>query len=107
MQLAWSRIWTRVTVSISNDDNHYTTGTSNSLTFDYSILQNNIYTIAHHSVVFTNGPVDQDSIPGRVIRKTQKRVFDTSLINTQHYTVPIKGKMEHSSERSSALPYTV
>ena len=29
MQLAWSRIWTRVAVSISYDDNHYTTGTSN------------------------------------------------------------------------------
>ena len=27
MQLAWSRIWTRVAVSISYDDNHYTTGT--------------------------------------------------------------------------------
>ena len=27
-QLAWSRIWTRVAVSISYDDNHYTTGTS-------------------------------------------------------------------------------
>ena len=29
MQLAWSRIWTRVTVSISYDDNDYTTDTSN------------------------------------------------------------------------------
>ena len=28
MQSASSRIWTRVAVSISNDDNHYTTGTS-------------------------------------------------------------------------------
>ena len=28
MQLAWSRIWTRVAVSISYDINHYTTGTS-------------------------------------------------------------------------------
>ena len=28
MQSAWSRIWTRVAVSISYDDNHYTTGTS-------------------------------------------------------------------------------
>ena len=28
MQLAWSRIWTRVAVSISYDDNHYITGTS-------------------------------------------------------------------------------
>ena len=27
-QLAWSRIWTRIVVSNSNDDNHYTTGTS-------------------------------------------------------------------------------
>ena len=28
MKLASSRIWTRVAVSISYDDNHYTTGTS-------------------------------------------------------------------------------
>ena len=29
MQSVSSMIWTRVTVSISYDDNHYTTGTSN------------------------------------------------------------------------------
>ena len=29
IQLVLSRIWTRITVSISHDDNHYTTGTSN------------------------------------------------------------------------------
>ena len=28
MQSVSPRIWTRVTVSISDDDNHYTTGTS-------------------------------------------------------------------------------
>ena len=28
MQSASSRIWTRIAVSISYDDNHYTTGTS-------------------------------------------------------------------------------
>ena len=28
MQLAWSRIWTRVAVSISSNNSHYTTGTS-------------------------------------------------------------------------------
>ena len=28
MQPVSSRIWTRVAVSISNDDNHYTTGTT-------------------------------------------------------------------------------
>ena len=31
MQLAWSRVWPRVAVSISYDDNHYTTGTSKRL----------------------------------------------------------------------------
>ena len=31
MQLAASRIWTRIAVSISYDDNHYTTGTSNGI----------------------------------------------------------------------------
>ena len=29
MQLVSSKIWTRVAVSISYDDNHYTTGTAN------------------------------------------------------------------------------
>ena len=27
-------------------------------------------------------------------------VFDASLLNTQHYKVPIKGKIEQSRERS-------
>ena len=54
--------------------------------------------------VFANGPGDQDSIPGWVLPKTQKMVLDTSLLNTQHYEVHIKGKLEQSSERSSTLP---
>ena len=54
----------------------------------------------------TNGPGDLGSISGRVIPKTLKMVLDTSLLNTQHYKVRIKGKMEQSKERSSALPYT-
>ena len=33
MQSILSRIWTRVAVSISYDDNHYTTGTSSVLGF--------------------------------------------------------------------------
>ena len=37
MQLAWSRIWTRVAVSISYDDNHYTTGTSKRCTITVNI----------------------------------------------------------------------
>ncbi len=57
--------------------------------------------------VFTNGPGDRGSIPARVIPKTQKLVLDASLLNTQHYKVWIKGKVEQSRERSSALPYTL
>ena len=54
--------------------------------------------------VFDNGLGDLGSIPGRVIPKTLKMVLDTSLLNTQQYKVRIKGKVEQSSERSSALP---
>ena len=57
--------------------------------------------------VFTNGPGDLGSIPGQVIPKTQKMLLDASLLNTQHYRVRIKGKVEQSRERNSALPYTL
>ncbi len=57
-------------------------------------------------LVFANGPGDLGSIPGRVIPKTLKMVFDTSLLNTQQYKVRIKSKVEQSRERSGALPYT-
>ncbi len=56
--------------------------------------------------VFANGPGDLGLIPGRVIPKTKKMVLDTSLLSTQHYKVCIKGKVEQSRERSSALLYT-
>ena len=56
--------------------------------------------------VFANGPRDPGSIPGRVILKTLKMVLDTYLLKTQQYKVRIKGKVEPSRERSSALPYT-
>ena len=55
--------------------------------------------------VFANGPCELGSILGRVIPKTQKIVLDPSLHNTQHHKVRIKGKVEQSRERSSALPY--
>ena len=57
--------------------------------------------------VFANGPGDLGSILGLVIPKTLKMVLDTSLLNTQHYKVRIKGKVEQSREKSSALPYTL
>ena len=49
--------------------------------------------------VFASGPGD--------IPKTLKIVLDASLLDTQHYKVWIKGKVEQSRERSSALPYTL
>ena len=55
--------------------------------------------------VFANGPGGWGSIPGRVIPKTLKMVLDTSFLNTQHYNVRIKGKVEQSREKSSALQY--
>ena len=54
--------------------------------------------------VFANGP---GPILGWVIPKTQKMVLDPSLLNTQYYKVRIKGKVEQSREKSSALPYTL
>ena len=38
------------------------------------------------------------------IPKTQKMVLDASLLNTQHYKVRIKGKVEKSKKRSSTSP---
>ena len=55
---------------------------------------------------FTNGAGDLGSISGHIIPKTLKMVLDTSLLNTKQYKVCIKGKVEQSKERSSALPYT-
>ena len=51
------------------------------------------------SRVFANGLWDQGSIP-----ETQKMILDTSLLNTQHYKVQIKGKVEQSKDRTSTLP---
>ena len=57
--------------------------------------------------MFANGPGDLGSIPGHVKPKTKKMVIDTSLLITQQYKVCIKGKVEQSEKRSSALPYTL
>ena len=56
--------------------------------------------------MFTSGPGDLGSIPGRVMRKPLKMVLDTYFLNSQQYKVHIKGKVEQSTERSGALPYT-
>ena len=56
--------------------------------------------------VYANGPRDLDSIPGRVIKKTQKMVLYATLLKTQHYKVRIKGKVEQSREKELLL-YTL
>ena len=56
--------------------------------------------------MFAKGPGDLGSNPSHVIPKTLKMVLDTSLLNTKQYKVHIKGKVEQSWERSSALPNT-
>ena len=57
--------------------------------------------------VFANGSGELGSFPGRGIPKTQKMVLDPILLNTQHYKVWIKGKVEQSREMISAFPYTL
>ena len=42
--------------------------------------------------MFTNGPRDLGSIPGRVIPKTRQMVLDATLLNTHYYKVQIKVK---------------
>ena len=63
------------------------------ITFNYIHLA-----IGLMSRVFTNGPGDRGSISDRVIPKTQKMVLDAALLNTQHYKVRIKRKVEQSRE---------
>ena len=48
------------------------------------------------------------SIPDRVIPKTQRKVLDSALLNTQHYKKRIKCQVEQSRKWSSApLPLDV
>ena len=72
-----------------------------------NIVINIISLIGLMSRMFANGPGHQGSIPGRAIPKAQKMVLDAALVNTQHYEVWIKSKVEQSRKRSSALPYTL
>ena len=53
--------------------------------------------------VSANSPADLGSIPGRVIPKIQEMVLDASLLNTRHYKVQIKGKVEQFREGSRTL----
>ena len=56
---------------------------------------------------FANSPGGRGSILGRVIPKTQKIQIDAFLLNTLHYKIQIKDKVEQSKERSSSVLYTL
>ena len=51
--------------------------------------------------VLATGPGDRGSIIGQVIPKSQKMLLDAPLLNTQHYMVGIKGKVEQYRKSSS------
>ena len=62
----------------------------------------------HSSLLFiASGRADLVGQTRFFIPKTQKLVFDVTLLNTQHYNVMIKGKVKQPRERSSAIPYTL
>ena len=88
MQSVSSRIWTRVAVSISYDDNHYTTGTS----IFYVIIPD----VSIMVRVFANDWGDLGSIPGRIIPKTLRIIRYGSRV-----------KCCNPEKTDCALPYTL
>ena len=59
------------------------------------------------SKVFANSLADRGFNLRLSHTKDSKMVLDATLLNTQHYKVRIKGKVEQPRERSSAVPYTL
>ena len=56
MQSVSARIWTRVAVSISYDDNHYTTGTSITIIIILSFSRQRLQMIFHWSLSDSQSP---------------------------------------------------
>ena len=54
--------------------------------------------------VFASGPGDLGLIPGRVMLKTQRMVFDASLTNTQNFKVQIKAKWNNPGKGVAPSP---
>ncbi len=48
--------------------------------------------------VLINGLGDQGSFLGQIKPKTEKMVLGMAFLNTQHYKIQIKGKVEQSRE---------
>ena len=54
--------------------------------------------------VFANGLGDWGSIPGWVIPKIQQKVLDATLLNTKHYELWIKGKVDNPWKGAAPFP---
>ena len=101
-RVKWSNPGNEVAPSSTPQCNSYWKG-SFWVTLDYS--RQSLYRAAGIMVrVFTNGPGDRDSIPSRVIPKTQKMVLDAALPNTQDYKVRVKWSNPEKGVASSPTP---
>ena len=67
------------------------------------LASKHFYDFKNYYLTLANAPGDQGSFPGRVIPKTRKLVLDISRLNTLHFKVRIKGKVEQSKERRSSV----
>ena len=86
MQASKSSIWTRVTMSISYNDNHSTTNfiCKSKIKLVTIVEDNPTATIGLMSRVLSNGSEDRVSIPGRIIPNTQKMVPDATFLTTNN-----------------------
>ena len=71
-------------------------------------IKSQIKLYGHHGIISREDDSDdlQITLTLAVFDNFDLMVLDTSLLNSQQYKVRIKGKVEQSMERSSALPYT-
>ena len=106
LQTASSRIWTRVIVSISNDENNYSHTHAHTHTnrlffsFSSSSFFLSLFNLLH---------LLETGVQSQVVsyKTTQKIILDAALLTTQHYKVTIKAKVEQSRGRSCTLPHTL
>ena len=87
MQSVLSRIWTRIAVSISSDDNHYTTGTS----IKKMVLDETLVNTQHYKV-WIKGEVDQSWEMSRALPlhlgvvATEKGAFGSPSTTVANFT---------------------
>ena len=91
MQSVSTRIWTRVAVSISYDDNHYTTGTSFFLLFN---PKSGVHTGVH---TFPKGICPKVNVIAR--REYELAYYDSAVHHFNHYTTRLYTKKKEKRTR--------